>query len=278
VKNFYLTDLDKTFLKDDLTISKYSIDIWNRLNKSGERISIATARSLTGVKKLLRGVDLKEPLILLDGVVIATIDGKILDMQYLNRDIGDEIIEFSYKNSNIYPLIVGMGDNGEEEFIYPKKMNIYQNRLLTRFHNDKRVLKLYGDFGAIDRNLKIVYLDTKKSTAKLAHVLKAKFGKSIELKRAKDPYLECYFLTILHREGDKANALKKLEKIADIERKDTTVFGDSYNDIGLFKTAGRKVAVANAIEELKSLADIVLPWSNQEDGVMRFLEAELLIR
>ena len=35
-----------------------------------------------------------------------------------------------------------------------------------------------------------------------------------------------------------------------------TVFGDSVNDIGMFRLAGTSVAVANALEEVKAHADI----------------------
>lgn len=57
--------------------------------------------------------------------------------------------------------------------------------------------------------------------------------------------------------------------------KDTTVFGDSHNDLGLFKYAGRKIAVANAIDEIKKEADIILPYTNDEDAVAKFLESEI---
>jgi len=53
--------------------------------------------------------------------------------------------------------------------------------------------------------------------------------------------------------------------------KDVTVFGDSVNDIGMFKLAGTSVAVSNALDEVKAVADVVLPHSNDEDGVARYL-------
>ncbi len=50
-----------------------------------------------------------------------------------------------------------------------------------------------------------------------------------------------------------------------------TVFGDSINDIGMFKLAGTSVAVANALDEVKKVADVILPYSNDEDGVAKYL-------
>jgi hydroxymethylpyrimidine pyrophosphatase-like HAD family hydrolase len=55
------------------------------------------------------------------------------------------------------------------------------------------------------------------------------------------------------------------------ETADVTVFGASVNDIGMFKLAGTSVAVSNALDEVKEVADIVLPHSNDEDAVAKYL-------
>jgi len=274
VKNFYLTDLDFTFLRSDQSVSPFSREVWNGLVESGVKLSVATARSYTGVMKLLSGLNLTEPLILLDGVMIASPNGEILDLRAIDRELGDEIIDLSFKVLESYPLLVGLESDDKERFIYPKKRNSFQEELLKTFHNDRRLIDA-EPFRAMDRNLKIVYLDTEKRTRELAEVLKERFGDAIEIKRSKDPYIDCWFMTVLDAKGDKAHALLKLEEIEEVEKENTTVFGDSHNDIGLFEAAGRKVAVANAIDELKNVADIVLPWSNDEDAVAKFLKKEM---
>ena len=76
----FLSDLDKTLLKSNLEVSSFTKEIWNK--KSKEKIlSIATARSLEGTKELLKGLHLAHPLILLDGAMIATIEGKIIKIK-----------------------------------------------------------------------------------------------------------------------------------------------------------------------------------------------------
>jgi len=93
----------------------------------------------------------------------------------------------------------------------------------------------------------------------------------VETKLMKDSYLPCFFLTILNPLADKANALKELEEILNVNKDKVTVFGDSVNDIGMFEYAGKKIAVKNAIDEVKKRADIVLPHTNDEDGVAKYL-------
>ncbi len=268
----YISDLDLTLLRSDLTISNFTKDIWNLASKK-EKLSIATARSLTGVRELLKGIELKEPLILLDGAIIATIDGKILHSATINKELGNEIINIA-KKFNLEPLIVAQGE-ASEEFIYPLNPNIYQQELLKTMKNRNRVFS-NKQLRAKEKNIKMVFMGEDKETKELENELKEKFNDNIEIKRSKDPYINCYFMTILDPLGDKAHALRKLEEIESVDINKTTVFGDSYNDIGMFKLAKEKVAVANAVNELKELATTILKESNDEDGVAKYLQKSLL--
>ena len=274
MQSFYLTDLDKTFLHSDLSVSEYSKTVWNRRVEEGGKLSVATARSLSGVRKLLQGLELREPLILLDGVVIATIEGELLHVAALERDPAERVIAIGREVAGMEPLLVGLERDGLESFVYPRRPNRWQKELLESMRNDRRVLDA-DPFRAMERNLKIVYMESEEVTARLEEALRERFGDTIEIKRSADPYIDCWFMTVLHPEGDKAHALAKLEEIEGVDRTHTTVFGDSHNDIGLFEAAGRKIAVANAIDELKQRADIVLPWTNDEDAVARFLERDV---
>ena len=95
----------------------------------------------------------------------------------------------------------------------------------------------------------------------------------MEYKLSPEKYSNGWFLTILHPEGDKAHALTKVLDYMNRDASDVTVFGDSVNDIGMFKLAGTSVAVSNALDEVKAVADIVLPHSNDEDGVAKYLQS-----
>jgi len=268
----YISDLDFTLLRSDLSISNYTKDIWNK-TASKHKLSIATARSFTGVKELLKGLTLKQPLILLDGVIIANIEGKIYNIAAINKKLGDEILFLAKKHLNLSPLIVAYEENSEV-FIYPKNLNRYQEELIKTMKNRNRVFS-NENLKAKDLNLKIVFQANEQDSIFLQNILKENLGDLIEIKRSKDPYIDCYFITVLHPLGDKAHALKKLEEIENISIKNTTVFGDSHNDLGLFEVAGTKVAVANAIKELKEKADIILPHTNDEDAVAKFLEKDV---
>ncbi|WP_281951106.1 Cof-type HAD-IIB family hydrolase [Nitrosophilus kaiyonis] len=266
----FITDLDKTFLRSDLSISQFSKEIWNRKTKEGFLLSIATARSLKKSLEFLNGLDLKIPLILLDGAMVATSDRKAIAINALDKEISNEIIDIS-KKFDIEPFIVGIKDNSlNERFLYPKKLNIYQQELINSYKNDNR-LRAKDKITPLEKNLKIVYMGTKKDMESLESELKNIFKNSIETKLSKDPYIDCHFLTILHPKGDKSHALEEVLDYCNFSCEDLTVFGDSLNDIGMFKKAKRAVAVKNALEEVKKEADIILPHTNDEDAVAKYL-------
>ena len=64
----------------------------------------------------------------------------------------------------------------------------------------------------------------------------------------------------------KAEALRQMGKLMDIDRSEMMAIGDSPNDMAMLREAGVAVAVANAKEEVKEMADYIAP-SNQDDGV-----------
>jgi len=262
----FVTDLDKTFLRSDLSVSEFSRKVWNEFKYP---LSVATARSYKGTISLLKGLELKYPLVLLDGAMIASSDGKVIKINAINKELGDEIIYEVYKKFRDYPLIVGFNEKKEEKFLYPKELNLYQKHLLQNYKNDSRVLNI-ENFRALKYNLKMVYLGKKEFLEKIENFLNQNFN--IETKLTQDAYGPYYFLTLLHPEADKAHGLMYLEEIMGIDKKDVTVFGDNLNDLRMFEWAGTSVAVKNALEKVKQKADIVLPHTNDEDAVAKYLK------
>jgi Cof subfamily protein (haloacid dehalogenase superfamily) len=89
----------------------------------------------------------------------------------------------------------------------------------------------------------------------------------LHLYRSKDTYLE-----IAPKQISKASALSLLvERKLNIDLKEIMAFGDNFNDIELLKAVGNGVAVANAKEELKSVANEVTDLA-KEDGVAKTIE------
>jgi Cof subfamily protein (haloacid dehalogenase superfamily) len=276
MKRTFITDLDHTFLRSDLTLSDYSIEVWNRLAQE-HHMSIATARSLTKSQELLEKLHINAPMILLDGAITVTPDRELVDLKVIDKELGDAIVELGSAHG-IDPFIIGLKDDAlNEAFLYPRRLNDYQRDVLKGYKNDPRLL-FNPDNRTMKRNLKIVYFGQKEELQPLYEAIKEHFGNSVEAKFSPEKYGGGWFLTLLHPEGDKAHALKKVAQYLGTKPQHLTVFGDSVNDLGMFELAGTSVAVANALDEVKAKADVVLEHTNDEDAVAKFLEKEALQR
>jgi Cof subfamily protein (haloacid dehalogenase superfamily) len=270
MKKLFITDLDHTLLKSDRSLSRFTIDTLNELVATSY-FSIATARSFYSSSEVADKIDINAPMILLDGALIATKDKKFIDIRFIDKTTADNIIDEGAK-LGIYPFIIALNDTKtlDESFILPKQLNAYQKKVLTNYKNDPRVLYA-DDIRARETNIKLVYFGSQKELELLNAHLQSIFGDALEYKLSPEKYFGGYFLTILHKEGDKAHALKKVCEYHDIDFKNLTVFGDSINDIAMFELAGTSVAVANALDIVKSKATLILPHTNDEDGVAKYL-------
>jgi Cof subfamily protein (haloacid dehalogenase superfamily) len=272
MKNIYITDLDHTFLRNDLSISDYTKNIWNSF-ANDSILSIATARTYKKTAQFLKGVEVNAPMILLDGSLIATMDKKIVDTKFIGKDISDMIIDEGWK-FGIYPFVLALADRKtlSEAFLYDKVLNRYQREVLTRYTSDDN-LKECSQIRAMDENFKIVYMGEENLLRELAEHLENIFGTDLKYILAPEAYVGCYFLTILHKDADKSHGIKSVSEYMGFDMKKLTVFGDNFNDLGMFELAGISVAMANAQDDVKDAAKIVLPHTNDEDGVAKYLEA-----
>ncbi|MCK4441728.1 MAG: Cof-type HAD-IIB family hydrolase [Sulfurovaceae bacterium] len=271
MKQLYITDLDHTFLNSNQKVSDFSKEIWNSISQKA-RLTVATARSFAKIEEFLNGMVLNSPLILLDGSLIVTAQKEIIDIKPMDKSLVDEII-YQSKKFDIEPFLLAL-ENREvlsEAFIVPQKKNIYQSTLIDdKYIHDSR-LRVEENIKGVKDTLKVVYIGDKTLLLLLSEQLKKIFSTNIEIKLAPEHYMGCWFLTILHPLGDKAHAIKKVSEYLNIPLKDITVFGDNINDIEMFKIAGTSVAVSNALDEVKKEAIVILPHSNDEDGVARYL-------
>jgi Cof subfamily protein (haloacid dehalogenase superfamily) len=270
MKNIYITDLDHTFLRNDLSLSDYTKTIWNAKADSS-LLSVATARTYNKTAQFLKGIHINTPMILLDGALIATMDRKIIDTKFINKEVADVIIDEGGK-FGIYPFVLALADaNLSEAFLHSSVLNIYQRDVLSRYSKDDN-LQECKNIRAMDDNFKIVYMGEEKLLRELEKHLKSLFGESLKFILAPEAYVGCWFLTLLHKDADKSHGIVSLSEYNHFELPRLTVFGDNFNDLGMFELAGTAIAVANAQDEVKKCADIVLPHTNDEDAVAKYLE------
>jgi HAD superfamily hydrolase (TIGR01484 family) len=84
-----------------------------------------------------------------------------------------------------------------------------------------------------------------------------------------------FALHISHIGASKRHALEVLLGMLNLEAHEVIGIGDSQNDLPLFEAAGFKIAMGNAIPELKAKADYIAP-SVMQDGLAHVIEEFIL--
>lgn len=81
----------------------------------------------------------------------------------------------------------------------------------------------------------------------------------------------CRDIHVINAAATKEHAIAELLKLLTVEKERSIGVGDGYNDIHLFNAVGYKLAMGNAVPELKAQADIVI-GSVKEDGLAQYLK------
>jgi HAD superfamily hydrolase (TIGR01484 family) len=101
--------------------------------------------------------------------------------------------------------------------------------------------------------------------------VKANLPKELRLNVSRDG-----MAMVMHREATKSNAILAIAQEFHISKNDIVAFGDDINDQEMFLTCGLSVAMNNAIDEIKEMADDICD-SNDSDGVAKYLEKRICL-
>ena len=246
------TDLDRTLLRSDKTVSDYTYDILRRCQEKGIGLVFSTLRP---VRTCHFHDDLRPNYILANNG--ATIwDGKtVLHDRFIPRDTVKGLVDILLKTPEIAVISADAGD-----------------RMLTDSPDrewDKRWNPVYYDF-SVPLDLETVKLSVECANADLIADIVGLF-----------PDVSRYCSTgeiwhiIVHSEATKLNALHLLGEKLGIGFNEMAAFGDDYVDVPMLMHCGTGVAVTNAISEAKAAADSICA-SNDEDGVARWIEEYIL--
>ena len=75
-------------------------------------------------------------------------------------------------------------------------------------------------------------------------------------------------MEIFPQNATKAKAVLRCKEMLNCD--EVVVFGDSLNDLSMFRVADKACAVANAMDEVKELSTVVIQ-NNNNDGVAKYL-------
>lgn len=262
------SDIDGTLLNKERVLSPKTIQTIKGMGDE-VRVVLASSRMPAAMRHLQKDLGISgSPLICFNGgyVIAQEPDGRTIELY--NAPIPIEVTRTAADFGREKGLHVGL--YRADEWYVPS-----EDRWKAREERNTRVQSALVDSQALLGRWseeaygphKIMCMGEPELVQGALELLQERHGDEVHLYRSKDTYLE-----ISHKSISKAGALELvMDWMGDRKMEEVISFGDNYNDIDLLEASGWGVAVGNAREEVKAIAnEITLP--NIDDGVAAILE------
>ncbi|MBR0140015.1 MAG: HAD family phosphatase [Firmicutes bacterium] len=267
-------DLDGTLLDPTSHVTPKTREALRRASEAGYVLALATGRVFTSFPSDIGEIDPLDYAVSSNGAHI--VDLKTKETVYESLIPAEAV-------RRIMPVLTAPDIMCEVFFDH----NAYMSRWCAEH---------FDDYGIVTDKRKNYMLTTRRQVEDIGalieeHIgglenLKLDFGDydrqlAVSEELAKDPELTvvCYQhlglgVEISGSATSKASALDALCSMLGMTKDNLMVFGDSNNDVHMMQAAGVSVAMGNASDSVKALADLVCP-SNEEDGIADVID-ELL--
>jgi Cof subfamily protein (haloacid dehalogenase superfamily) len=259
-------DMDGTILKDDKTLSGETCRVIKKAHLQGIKIVLATGRPMKGIEQYLKELNLvsdKDYAVTLNGGVVQNIKTK---EKLFQKGLSHEDLMLLYDIS--LKLKLNIHAFTSDTVITPKITKYTQLEADLNFVPIKVM-----DFKNLDKSIEIIKIlmveepiIIEGAITKLPSYLYDKYN---IVKSAP------FFLEFLNKSVDKGIGVELLAKSLNIKQEEVIGIGDAGNDIHMIKYAGLGVAMGNAFEEVKGIADYVT-LTNEEDGVAHVIKKFVL--
>jgi Cof subfamily protein (haloacid dehalogenase superfamily) len=254
------SDLDGTLLSTKSDVSERTITEIKRI-RNHMRIILVSARMPTAMYYIQNDLGIEDqPLICYNGALVLE-NGRAVVSATLSGAIVQEVFDLCR------PLETDLGLYHNAEWHVPKlservNKEIHYTKTLPNIKDTAQTLQDWKK-----RNIaphKIMLMGNIRHTDRLQAKLEGLFSEELHIYRSNDTLIE-----LAPKEVSKLKGISTLLKPGE-SLQEVMAFGDNYNDLDMLVHCGLGVAVANAREEVRQLADHVT-LSNVEDGVAKYL-------
>lgn len=254
-------DIDDTLLNNDIQITSKVQDAIQKAIAKGTKVVLCTGRTLRGAERFYDQLGLDTLFITAGGAEIYDPNKNRLFEVEVDPALTKQILEYAY-SKGIHAQVYIDGD-----LVY-RERNEYSQLYEGPYGYPGTVIEDLLDIERIVTPKVLFVVDENKAEA-IQQDAETKFP-TLSIKRSKPIYIE-----FTPRSISKATALEFVADYYSIDLKDTIAVGDAQIDAPMILAAGLGVAVENAPDSLKSIADVICP-SNEDDGVAYVIEKYIL--
>lgn len=241
-RKYIFFDIDGTLTDDNPggKILKSTFRALDKLKKNGHFVAIATGRAQWMAIDFARESGITN--MVSDGGNGLTIDGQLQYIKPLDFNEANQVIDECILHH--YPYAVSISN---ENILYSNRHEIENYSLHVHPVVDESL-----DFHQVDAIYKIfIYLSKEEEK---------------NLKLDKLDYMRYFSDQIIIEPTEKYHGILEMVKIMGGQEEDIVVFGDGHNDYSMIKQAPLGIAMGNAAQEIKDVANFVTK-RNDDDGI-----------
>lgn len=262
-------DMDGTLLNDQKELAPRQIEAIHKAVDAGVKIVLCTGRPLIGVKPFIQqlGFDQEEEYIIVNNgcSTHSTKDWSLLDWEELKPE--DIIYLASFLEGSSMQLSLFDQDH---YYILEEKANEFARADANLVYTEPVTISLEEASSGKQPIFEAMFIGSKEDTDRFEARHNSLLSQTFSTVRSQDVLLE-----ILPEGASKASGLKKLAEKLNIQPDHIMAMGDANNDLEMLEFAGLAVAMGNANEAVKAIADDVTT-SNNHDGVAKAIEKYIL--
>lgn len=264
-------DLDGTLTNSEKNITPRTFDALMKAQREGVRLVLASGRPTFGIAALANQLQLAD----YGGYVLSYNGGRIIDWcektvifsQVVDQKLVPILYDFAEKAQ--LPIVTYLPEailasKNEGEYL-AEEARINGMPVVVAQNFVEEAMQIEGG------STKFLIPGEPELLIQLESEMKAALSEQMEVFRSAP-----FFLELPPKGIDKSQSLQRLLTHLGLERESLMAFGDGFNDLSMIQFAGQGVAMANAVEEVKSIADFVTT-SNEEDGIAQALEQLLFL-
>jgi Cof subfamily protein (haloacid dehalogenase superfamily) len=242
-------DIDGTLITRSGDISPQNRAALALARNSGMQVSLSTGRSLKSSLRIIDQLSLDNYHIFFDGALVRSPEaGEEIYAQPIDKAVVRQMIEFAHSHDIDLELYSATCYFAERE--------TWSTEARRQFFGIEPTM---GDFAKLWEQERIIKggltVTTPQEEAK-AESLGHHFADGLHFSQVKTPtFPDVTFINILAPDVSKGKALEALASHLGVSLAEVMAVGDGKNDISLLSKAGLAIAMGNAHDELKKVAD-----------------------
>ena len=261
-------DVDGTLVGRGSHASPGVTEAITKAKEKGVAVALGTGRASEACYHLLKQLHLDKLHIFFDGAaVVDWPSNDIIFLQALPPRAAKRLIELARE----YDLFLEIYAH---DFYFIERDGCLAERQREKLKIDPLMTDLMTLVGRI-KIVKGQVLATNHDEKLRAEELSQKMAPYCKMSWSFDRSNNTYFINAVARSVSKGESLRNVVDYLGIDLSQVIAIGDSFNDLPVFQIAGLSIAMGNASDSLKELADWVAP-SVENDGVAVAIEKFIL--